>query len=146
MPRDSITIAAPPDRVFEVLSDPDAYGEWVVGAGVLGGDARWPKPGTSLRYEMSLGPLRVRDRTLVVEADPPRRLELRALLRPLPPAAITIELEPQGPRATRVTLDERPANRLAEVALGPVGWAATSLRNRWSLRRLARLVEARPSR
>ena len=69
MARDSISVAAPPARVFEVLSDPFAYGDWVVGTRtILGVDGPWPDAGASLVYELGLGPLRMRDRTFAVMA------------------------------------------------------------------------------
>lgn len=141
MARDSVHVAAPPDRVFAVLADPWAYGEWVVGTAVVGADDHWPQPGSSLRYEIAAGPLRLwSDRTLVVGAHPPRRLDLLVRTGRLPATTVRLELA-EADHGTRVTLDERPAQRLLDAALGPAGHLAASLRNRRALARLKRLVE-----
>jgi uncharacterized protein YndB with AHSA1/START domain len=139
--RDRISISAPPERVFAVLSDPSAYGDWVVGTkAVPEADATWPEPGASLRYVAGAGPVRFSDRTRVLGSEPPHRLELLAEAGPMPAASITIELEPEGD-GTRVTLDERPAQPLLGLAMGPLGHFALSRRNQVALRRLKRLAE-----
>ena len=142
MARDTITIAAPPGDVFAVLSEARAYGDWVVGPGVQSAEPSWPRPGSALVYQVGFGPLSLSDRTVVVDVDPPRRVELRAFAGPFPPAAITIELEQAGD-GTLVTLDERPAQRLIDLLSWPLGHLAVSLRNQWALGRLKRLVETR---
>jgi uncharacterized protein YndB with AHSA1/START domain len=141
MARDSVVVAAAPERVFEVLSDPFAYGHWVVGTRqVLGAHGPWPQPGSSLSYDAGFGPLRVRDRTVVLAAEAPHRLELLAKARPLPDTAITLEVRP-APGGSEVTLVEHPANPLLRLGIGPLGHFAVSLRNRLALRRLKRLAE-----
>jgi|SRR3954452_10757529 uncharacterized protein YndB with AHSA1/START domain len=140
MARDSVLVAAAPQRVFDILSDPFAYSDWVVGTRqILGAYGPWPQPGASLRYDAGVGPLRVRDRTVVVAADPPHRLELMAKARPFPDAVITVEVRP-APGGSAVTLVEHAANPLLRLAMGPLG-LAVSVRNRLALRRLKRLVE-----
>jgi uncharacterized protein YndB with AHSA1/START domain len=142
MSRDHISVAASPERVFEVLSDPFTYGHWVVGTKTIPeADPEWPAPGASLRYVAGAGPLTLSDHTRVVGSAPPHRLDLIAEAGPLPGAAISIELAHEG-SGTRVTLDERPAQPLLDMAMGPLGHLALSLRNRVALRRLKRLAEA----
>jgi uncharacterized protein YndB with AHSA1/START domain len=142
MARNSIDVAAVPEAVWEVLADANTYGEWVVGTkNVAGSDASWPEPGAELEYELGLGPLSVADHTVVVEADAPRTLVLRAEFRHVGAFVIRLELEPLG-GGTRVTMDESPvegmlgARRVAEMAL--------QLRNDIALARLRALAEARP--
>ena len=142
MARSTVHIGAPPDRVFEVLSDPFSYGHWVVGTRqVLGTEGPWPESGASLRYEAGLWPLRMRDRTIVLGAQPPRRLELLAKASPLPDAAITLEVRPAA-GGSEVTLHEHPANVFLRIAIGPLGHMALAARNNRALRRLKRLAEA----
>jgi uncharacterized protein YndB with AHSA1/START domain len=142
MARNSIDVAAVPEAVWEVLADANTYGEWVVGTkNVADSDASWPEPGAELEYELGLGPLSVADHTVVVEADAPRTLVLRAEFRHVGAFVIRLELEPLG-GGTRVTMDESPvegmlgARRVAEMAL--------QLRNDIALARLRALAEARP--
>lgn len=143
MSRDTITVAASPERVFEVLSDPYSYGHWVVGTRrILGHDGPWPQPGSSLRYDAGIGPLRMRDRTIVLAADPPHRLELIAKARPLPDASITLEVQPAA-GGSEVTLIEHTANPVLRIVMGPLGHLALSARNQVALRRLKRMAEGR---
>lgn len=142
MARTAIDIAAPPEAVFAVLDDAMSYDHWVVGPRTIGYDKPWPEPGGSLRYEASIGPLRLRDRTIVVARRPPQRLELVVKARPLPDASITIDLE-STEDGTRLTLEERPASSALTLAMWPLGHLLIRLRNRESLRRLKRLAEAR---
>ena len=143
MARDSVKVSAPPERVFEVLSDPFAYGHWVVGTRqVLGYDGPWPKTGASLRYDTGVGPVRLRDRTIVLDSDPPQRLELMAKARPFPDVAITLDVRPAA-GGSEITLHERPANPVVRFAMGPLGHGALSLRNQVALRRLKKLAEGR---
>ena len=45
MARNDTFIAAPPERVFEILSDPDNYGYWVVGSKrIRGADPEFLRP------------------------------------------------------------------------------------------------------
>jgi len=141
--RVSIEIGAPPDLVWGVLADAEAYGDWVVGTKhVVRADAGWPEPGSALEYELGVGPVTVRDRTTVVESEPFRLLVLRAELRRLGTAAIRIELEPVG-RMTRVVLDELPVEGVLDAAHNRLSDAALEQRNGMALDRLRRLAEER---
>ena len=142
MARDRTEIAATPETVFAVLEDAMSYDHWVVGPRTVGFEKPWPKIGGALKYEAGIGPLRLRDRTVVVARRPPQRMDLLVRAGALPDMAVTIDLEPTD-RGTRLTLNERPANPLLALAIGPLGHLAISLRNRESLRRLRRLAEAR---
>jgi uncharacterized protein YndB with AHSA1/START domain len=136
-----IEIAASPDEVFAVLADPERYVDWVVGTSDTETvDPDWPNEGAKLRYEAGVGPLKIADVTEVVESDPPRRLLLRARMRPVGEIGIELVLEPRG-TGTRVTMTEEPAAGLLEVAHTPVSDAVTARRNDVALRRLRELVE-----
>jgi len=136
-----ITVAAPPERVFAVLADPERYADWVVGTtethGV--GDG-WPDPGAKLAWEAGAGPVTLRDYTEVVESEPPARLLLRARMRPFGETEIELLLDPAGD-GTAVTIREQPVEGVAAALHTPVSDAAVSARNALALRRLKSLVE-----
>jgi uncharacterized protein YndB with AHSA1/START domain len=145
--RNEITIAAPPERVFAVLSDPAAYVEWVVGTSMTEavGDG-WPEVGAKLHYRAGRGPLTVSDTTEVIECVPGRRLVLRARMRPLGETAIEIDLLPtRTEQATVVRLVEQPATGAVAALENPITDRGLALRNVFSLRRLKGLVERQPA-
>jgi uncharacterized protein YndB with AHSA1/START domain len=140
--RTEIVIAAAPERVFAVLSDPGAYANWVVGAqAIRSADPDWPAPGSALYHTVGAGPLSLRDRTRVVDSEAPVMLELHARARPLPAANVTLWLTPEGD-GTRVTMLESPSQPVLSLLIGPVGHLALHVRNQESLRRLRDLCEA----
>jgi uncharacterized protein YndB with AHSA1/START domain len=135
----------PPEAVWDVLADPFAYGEWVVGSkAVRDADDGFPAPGTKFHHAVGVGPLTVRDHTEVAVAEPPRFLRLRAKARPLGTATIELELTPAD-GGTVVRMSERPDGLYAPLSLNPLVHVATKLRNTESLRRLERLALARRS-
>jgi uncharacterized protein YndB with AHSA1/START domain len=143
MARNETFVDAPPEAVFELLSDPLSYAHWVVGTHeVRTADEHWPRPGSKLGHTVGLPPLRVKDATSVVRARAPAMLELHARARPFPSARVTLHLEPEG-EGTRVTLIEDLANPLLNLLAGPLGHAAMRLRNHESLRRLKAIAERR---
>lgn len=137
-----IDVAAPPRAVWEVLADPEAYGEWVVGTRrIRGADDGFPAPGTRLYHTVGAGPLTLSDSTAVVESEPSKRLVLDARLGPLGAARIVIQLREQD-GGTRIVLTERGI-RGANRVLAPAGDLLVRGRNRWSLEKLRSLVESR---
>lgn len=141
MARTEIFIGAPPERVYEMLSAPASYSEWVVGTqAILAADPDWPQPGSGFAHAIGTGPLRISDRTRVVDAEPPVMLKLRACARPLPSADVTLLLQPEAD-GTRLTMLESPSSGLLSLLAGPLGHWVLGLRNRESLRRLKELVE-----
>ncbi|MFV2121507.1 SRPBCC family protein [Streptomyces sp. Act-28] len=134
-------VQSPPSAVWEVLSDPDKYAEWVVGTEEthpLYGT--WPEVGAALRYTVALGPARFEGSTVVRRLEPPSRLELEVKSGPAGTARVALEIAPWG-EDTLVIVDEHPLrgpgarlhNSLLEVAI--------QLRHRRMLRRLAEVVE-----
>lgn len=141
MARTSTFIAAPPERVFDVLADADAYGAWVVGADAIrDADPGFPAPGTRLHHRVTFGPLRIDDHTSVLASNPPYRLELQAKARPLGTARVTMLLEPRG-AGTNVTMIEDPGDLLTKVVFNPLTHVLVRGRNVESLRRLKALAE-----
>lgn len=134
-------IQAPPSAVWEVLSDPDKYAEWVVGTEEtrpLYGT--WPEVGAALQYTVALGPARLAGSTVVRRLEPPNRLELEARSGPAGTARIAIEINPWG-EETLVILDEHPLRGPGARLHNALLEAAIQLRHRRMLRRLAEVVE-----
>lgn len=139
----TIDIAAPPEAVWSVLGDADAYGEWVVGTrSIARADAEWPSVDSALEYELGFGPIRIGDRTVVVEADPPRLLVLRAEFSHFGAASIRLQLERHAD-GTRVVMDEEPVEGLVETVHSRITDAVLGRRNEAALERLKRIVEER---
>jgi uncharacterized protein YndB with AHSA1/START domain len=137
----TISIKASPEDVFAVFSDPERYVEWVVGTADTDGlDADWPAPGSRLRYRVRLGPVAFSDVTEVVEVHPPRRLLLRARMRPFGTTAIELALTPEE-GGTRLALREEPASGLVRVTHTRLTDVILGRRNEAALGRLRRLVE-----
>ncbi len=148
MARNEIFIAASPQKVFELLSDPRTYGYWVVGSReIRGADRDWPEPDAAFDHSVGAPPFVIKDHTSVLSALAPVMLELRANGGPLGAARITFHLQPEG-NGTRVTMIEDPLERWRAVALGVPGHFLIKARNSESLRRLKQLGEGtvpRPS-
>ncbi|HEX5984752.1 MAG TPA: SDR family NAD(P)-dependent oxidoreductase [Solirubrobacterales bacterium] len=142
MARNRVHIDAPPDEVFAVLSDPDCYPGWVVGASEIREyDEGFPEVGSRFHHEVGPGPLNIRDYSEVVEVDPPRRLVLKAKARPLGTATIELDLRERA-GGTEVRMQEAPGDRLTSLVVGnPVADSALRVRNAEALARLKRLVE-----
>jgi uncharacterized protein YndB with AHSA1/START domain len=142
--RTETVIQAPPELVWAVLADPEAYPRWLVGAAAIrDADPAFPAPGTRFHHRVGFGPLKVNDHTEVVEAQAPRRLVLRAKARPLGTALVTFELASMAGGATHVTMLEGPADAFSRLFHNPVTDVLLRGRNVESLRRLRELAEAR---
>jgi uncharacterized protein YndB with AHSA1/START domain len=139
--RHELWIDAPPEAVFDVLSDPASYAQWVVGSReVRNADEEWPRPGARFGHTVGMPPFTIKDDTKVLGCDPPQRLELLVRARPLPDAHVEMRLDPER-GGTRVTMIEDLAHPLLNRLAGPIVHFAISVRNRESLRRLKLLAE-----
>ena len=141
-------IAATPEKVFAVLSDPRTYPEWLVGAEVIRRvDAAWPVPGSQFHHRIGFGPLTVAGSTTVREIDPPRVLSLGAGMGPLGEASVRFVLTAtEG--GTTVEVEEEPRNGVMRAAwrvLGPAVTLALWGRNDASLSQLRDYMQARNS-
>lgn len=137
-----IEVAATPRAVWDVLADPQAYAEWVVGTKhIRDADDGFPAPGTRIYHTVGAGPLSLSDSTQVVESEPLRRLVLDARLGPLGAAQVVIQLNEHEGGTTIVLAEEgtRGPNRFLATA----GDVILRGRNRWSLEKLKDLVERR---
>jgi uncharacterized protein YndB with AHSA1/START domain len=143
MARNERLIPASPERVFDVLADPEAYAYWVVGSDVIrDADPDWPAVGSRFHHRVGVGPFKVNDHTEVVDVEPARRLVLRAKARPLGTAKVTMDLERRG-AGTLVTMVEDAGDPLTWLLFTPLTHYVVRKRNAESLRRLERLATAR---
>jgi uncharacterized protein YndB with AHSA1/START domain len=132
-------VPADPKEVYDIISDPTTYPDWLVGAQrIRAVDAAFPAPGTGFAH--SVGPSKavtVDDATEAVAVDPPHRLELHVhagLFR----AWVALVVGP-GEEGSEVQFLERPLGVAA--ALTPLLRPVLRARNAESLRRLRGYVE-----
>ncbi|MDQ3587894.1 MAG: SRPBCC family protein [Actinomycetota bacterium] len=132
-------IAASPEKVFDVLSDPGSYGDWVVGSkDIRDADPSWPAPGTRFGHSVGFGPFTLADHTECRRSERPNMIELRAKARPLGTSIVRLDLQPEG-RGTRVRMREDAGDALTAFVFNPITHLLVRGRNDESLRRLARL-------
>jgi uncharacterized protein YndB with AHSA1/START domain len=130
----------PPQAVWDVLADPGDYGYWVVGSKLIrDADADWPAPGSKFHHTIGVGPCKVGDRTLALEAERPHRMVLRAKGRPVGIAKVTLTMTPRD-GGTVVQMTENPDGVYRLLALNPLLHVFTVLRNAESLMRLEELA------
>jgi uncharacterized protein YndB with AHSA1/START domain len=146
MARNQRLMAASPEQIFAVLSDPDAYGDWVVGSDFIrDADEGWPAVGTRFHHRVSFGPIKIDDHTEVIAVDEPERLQLKAKVRPLGTASVTLTLQRHGD-ATLVTMIEDAGDAVTKLVFNPLTHLLVRGRNVESLRRLEQLAVDRPER
>jgi uncharacterized protein YndB with AHSA1/START domain len=135
-------IHAPPEDIFNVLSNAKTYEHWVVGCQqVRQADDAFPEPGSSFEHRIGIGPLRVQDITTVVDASPPRRLVLRTRAWPLGETVVEMRLHPRRD-GTDVEMRQQPAAGPIARLDNPLQQLFTSVRDRECLRRLRKLAES----
>ena len=133
-----VSVPASPEAVFEVLSDPETYPDWLAGAQrIRHVDADFPDPGA--RFDHEVGPTdaaTIADDSKAVATDPPNRLVLEVHAGPVT-GVVEFELERTG-EGTLITFRERTTGALGyamPVLRGPI-----FLRNKGSLDRLRQRV------
>jgi hypothetical protein len=137
-------MGVPPERVWEILSDPPTYAYWVVGSRTIERwDPDWPAPGTKFHHTQGRRPLVIHDYTESIAADPPRHLELVAHARPMLDARVIFDIRPEG-NGCRVWMEELAiGGLLAPLMRIPPNPQLTKLRNKESLKRIRQLAEGR---
>ena len=137
-------IAASSSIAFGVLTDPETYPRWLIGATAIRDvDATWPRPGSKFRHVVGFGPLQIADDTEVLDIDETEMLlRLKVRARPLISAVATFRVIGSNRRCV-VTLQEEPAVRTVGNVVRPVMDPATHVRNHRSLRRLAEVIDQR---
>jgi uncharacterized protein YndB with AHSA1/START domain len=134
-----VTIAASPEAVFAVVSDPETYPEWLAGAQrIRRREAAFRAPRT--RFDHDVGPTEgatVADDTKALVNDPPHRLQLEVQAGPIT-GVVDFELT-RTADGTEVRFREHAEGRMGLVMpflRGPV-----HLRNKASLERLRQRLE-----
>lgn len=145
MATNRVHIHATAEEVFAVLSDPDCYPRWVVGAaGIRDHDEEFPAVGSRFHHKVGSWPVGVKDYTEVTEIDPPNRIVLKAKARPLGTATIELDMR-ESAGGTEVRMEEVPGDRMTSLVVGnPFADTALRVRNAEALMRLKRLVEGVP--
>ena len=140
MAQNEIHVTATPEEVWDVLCDPYAYPQWVVGTDrTLEADTEWPTPGSKFKVHIA-GPYS--DYTHSREIEPHQRIVLDAAGGPFGAARIVLALRPEG-LGTHVTITEEPWGPVRPLNFFPPIHLAIKLRNVESLRRFRRIVETR---
>ena len=139
-----VEIAADRQTVFDFLTEPRTYPDWLVGAQDMRAvEPAWPSPGARFHHRVGVGPFHIDDSTTVLELDAPDSMLLRASIGPLGAALVRFDLEGNG--TTRLTMDERPESGVVHVlgrAGSPLLRASIWGRNRVALNQLRSLIEA----
>ena len=109
MSRNSISVSASPDAVFDVLEDPYAYPRWVVGARrIRRVDPSWPAVGARFHHAIGSALGELHDNSKVLVNERPHRMTLEVRFRPTGVACVDITTRPT-PSGCEVTLFETPA-------------------------------------
>ena len=143
MTRNSRTIEATAEQVWDVLADGWLYPLWVVGATRMRAvDDEWPRPGAKLHHSAGVWPVVLDDNTEVLDCREGRFLGLRARGWPMGEAEVAITLTPAGSQTDVEIVEDAVAGPGALVP-GALRTPMISWRNTESLRRLAYLSEGR---
>jgi hypothetical protein len=137
-------VAAPPDRVLEILADGWTYAGWVVGtAHIRAVDPHWPAPGSRIQHAIGPWPVVIRDSTTMREFAVGRRLLMRVRLWPVGEGDVEFVVDPEpGGVGSSVTMTETVVKGPWRL-LGPVTDSLLHARNVETLDRLAALAEHR---
>jgi uncharacterized protein YndB with AHSA1/START domain len=130
----------PPVAVWDVLADAGSYGYWVVGSKLIrDADPEWPAPGSKFHHTIGVGPFKLSDHTVSLEAERPHRLKIRAKGRPVGTASVTMTMTAKD-GGTVVEMTETPDGVYAVMALNPLLHLLTLARNSESLMRLEEMA------
>ena len=135
-------IAAPRQRVWDVLADGWTYSGWVVGnSRIRAVSPHWPAPGTRILHSIGTWPAVIDDETVVEHAETGHELVLLAKVRPAAQARITLRLSDLPDGGCRVEMSELAVSR-------PLRWVPDRMlllgvapRNRECTWRLAMIAE-----
>jgi uncharacterized protein YndB with AHSA1/START domain len=129
------TLPASAEAIYAVLSDPETYPDWLVGAEHMRAvDADFPNPGSAFHHSVGAGPVTVDDQTEALDAEQDRFLLLRVHAGPFQ-AEVEFRLVPKGPNETLVRFTEQPS--------GPFGLITPVLRPTLHARNVASLKQLR---
>ena len=134
---------ARPEAIWRYVGDARTYPDWVVGAAESRKvDPEYPQPGATLHHTQGIPKIGLKDTSTVIEADPPRHLELEVRVRPFAVNGVRFILDGNGDARTHVTMLEWPKRGVVARLMGPLFAPALKLRNAETLRRLRNLSES----
>lgn len=137
-------IAAPRQRVWDVLADGWTYSGWVVGnSRIRAVSPNWPAPGTRILHSIGTWPAVIDDETVVEYADVGHELVLLAKVRPAAQARITLRLSERPDGGCRVEMSELAVSRPLRWVPDRVQLLGVAPRNRECTWRLAMIAEQR---
>lgn len=143
MSTNAMRIDASPAEVFAVLADANTYEDWVVGCDdIRAVEGDWPAVGARFFHTVGVGPLKVKDNTVVIEVEPDKLLVLEARARPAGVAKVIFRLTPVD-GGTEVEIEEYPIRGVAKLTHNPMQDGLIKTRNLETLRRLRKQVEDR---
>jgi uncharacterized protein YndB with AHSA1/START domain len=133
-------VTASPEAVWKLISDPETYPSWLMGAQQIRSvDPEFPRPGSG--FDHSVGPTEeatVDDSTTATDADPPHRLDLHVRAGPFH-ADVELLVLP-SPDGSEIRFSERPTGPW--FVLTPILRPVLGARNAESLRRLSKCLDA----
>lgn len=139
MAKNCVRTALKPDDVFDHLLDPWRYPEWLLGASTMRDvDDNWPEIGSRFHHRVGFGPIKVNDRSKIIDIDRPNRLVLHVRATPAVQGIVTFTVEPTA-EGSILWLQEEPAVKGGQI-LRPLLDPATHVRNKASLKNLADLM------
>lgn len=139
----SVDIAAPPEDVYDLISDPHRLEEWVsIHVALLDSSSDTLREGTELTQCLRLAGQKFKVRWRVVESDRPRRLvwEGKGPVHSRAKVVNGLEATDGGTRFSYTNEFDLPGGRLGKMA-GPMVKRATAGELEGSLDRLRDLVE-----
>jgi uncharacterized protein YndB with AHSA1/START domain len=143
MSRNSITVSAAPEAVFDVLDDAYAYPQWVVGARrVRRVDPSWPAVGSKFHHAIGTAAGELHDSSKILERVPPDRIVLEVRFRPTGVANVEIDVKRDGDKSV-VTLVESPTSGPVAHLPGFITDPLLYVRNALALQRLRHEIESR---
>jgi uncharacterized protein YndB with AHSA1/START domain len=143
----STVIAAPPEAVWELVSDTSRYAEWVVGtAAVTRTDGPARERSTYDEINPIVGPWRAKTRWTVIEFDPPHRQVHRSEDIPLASEfLVIIELASSGDNSNvTITLRANPSLGVIGASLLSLLKSRTRKDNERTVRNLAEIAAPGP--
>jgi uncharacterized protein YndB with AHSA1/START domain len=144
MSKNSISVSAAPEAVFEVLDDAYAYPRWVVGARrVRRVDATWPAVGSRFHHAIGTAAGELHDSSKVLDRVPPERIVLEVRFRPTGVAKVEIDVQRDDDNNSIVTLSESPTSGPVSHLPAFITDPLLFVRNALALQRLRHEIESR---
>lgn len=132
--------AVPASAVFDVITDPYSYPNWLVGTlNIRRVSSDWPLTGSYFTHTVGFGPVRIPDRTTIRAIDRPRIVEMLVRARPAMEAVVRFEVTSSASGCT-LRMHETPIGvfKVMSMFVKPL----IRLRNERSLRRLKSMFDA----